>query len=142
MQPQHAEVSGLYISKERHQASLPLETATIVENWGIEGHRKSRADSKRQVYLIDESMLETFDIQPGDLQENVIVRGLDVNALQPGQRLRIGDALLEVTMPCTVCGELEELRPGLKEALRGRRGILTRVLSTGVVRLGDPIQIE
>ena len=65
-----------------------------------------------------------------------------VNTLPPGSRLRLGDALLEVTMACTVCGELDDLRPGLKEALRERRGILTRVVESGMVRLGDSISVE
>jgi MOSC domain-containing protein YiiM len=54
----------------------------------------------------------------------------------------VGGALLEITGPCTVCGELEQLRPGLKEQLRNRRGVLACVLETGVVRVGDPLIVE
>jgi MOSC domain-containing protein YiiM len=137
-----AQIGSLWISRERHTPMIALSEAEIVADWGLKDDRKARAGSKRQVYLVDEHTLSSVELQPGDLNENITVRGLDVNALQAGQLVRIGDALLEVTGPCTVCGELENVRPGLKEALRGRRGVLTRVLQGGVVRVGDPLTIE
>lgn len=142
MSTQQAEVRGIFISQQRHTPSLPLDQTTIVADWGLQDDRKARAGSKRQVYLVDEATLAAVDVQPGDLNENLIIRGLDVNALAPGQSVRVGGALLEITGPCTVCGELEQVRPGLKELLRNRRGVLARVLETGVVRLGDLLTVE
>jgi MOSC domain-containing protein YiiM len=49
--------------------------------------------------------------------------------------------LLEVTVPCTPCGHMDEIREGLKEALRGRRGVLCRVLEPGQIRRGDTIEV-
>lgn len=142
MSTQQAEVRGIFISQQRHTPSVPLDQTTIVADWGLQDDRKARAGSKRQVYLVDEATLAAVDLRPGDLNENLIIRGLDVNALEPGQSVRVGGALLEITGPCTVCGELEQVRPGLKELLRNRRGVLARVLETGIVRLGDPLTVE
>lgn len=135
-------VGSLWTSRERHTPMIALSEAEIITDWGLKDDRKARAGSKRQVYLVDEGTLRSVDLQPGDLNENITVRGLDVNTLQAGQRVRIGETLLEVTGPCTVCGELENVRPGLKEVLRGRRGVLTRVIHGGIVRVGDPLMIE
>ena len=137
-----AEVCGIFISKQRNTPMIPLRETEIVADWGLRDDRKARAGSKRQVLLLDEATLQSVALQPGGLQENITVRGLDVNALESGQRVRVGDALLEVTGPCTVCGELETVRPGLKEELRDRRGVLTRVLRTGRTCLGDPVVVE
>ncbi|MBV9788166.1 MAG: MOSC domain-containing protein [Chloroflexi bacterium] len=137
-----AEVSGIFISQQRHTPMLPLTETEIIADWGLKDDRKARAGSKRQVLLVDEATLQSVELQPGELNENLTIRGLDVNTLQPGQYVRIGDALLEVTGPCTVCGELENVRSGLKEELRDRRGMLTRVLATGTVRLGDALTVE
>jgi len=141
MNDAQATVSGIFRSVERGAPMESLPEATIVADRGIEGDRKARAGSKRQVYLVDETTLRSVELEPGALRENITVRGIEVNQLPPGSRLRLGGALLEIIMPCTVCGELDELRPGLKDALRERRGILTRVVEGGVVRLGDPIEI-
>lgn len=142
MSEQHATVSGIFISKERGTAMIPLTETTVVADWGLQDDRKARAGSKRQVYLVDAATLQSVELQPGDLNENITVHGLDVNTLQPGQRVRLGSARIEITMPCTVCGELEKVRAGLKEALRDRRGVLAQVLETGVVRVGDPLIVE
>lgn len=121
---------------------IALQEADILADWGLRDDRKARAGSKRQVLVLDEATLQSVDLQPGQLNENITVRGIDVNALSEGQRLRVGGALLEVTGPCTVCGELENVRSGLKEELRARRGVLTRVLETGTARIGDPVRIS
>lgn len=142
MKTYQAVVSGIFISQQRHAPSVPLNQTTIVADWGLQDDRKARAGSKRQVYLVDEATLTEVELRPGDLNENLTIRDLDVNALKPGQHVRVGGALLEITGPCTVCGELEQLRPGLKELLRNRRGVLARVLETGQVRLGDPLIVE
>jgi MOSC domain-containing protein YiiM len=142
MDTQPATIIGIFVSAQRGTPMQALDRSEVVADWGLRDDRKARAGSRRQVYLLDEATLRSVDVQPGELRENLTIRGLDVNTLQPGQRLRIGGTLLEVTMPCTVCGELDDFRPGLKEALRDRRGVLTRVLETGSVQRGDAVTLE
>ena len=81
-----------------------------------------------------------MDLTPGILRENITTNGVNVNSLPIGQQLRIGDALLEVTMVCTPCNQMERIRPGLRKELWGRRGMLCRVLQGGILRPGDPIE--
>jgi MOSC domain-containing protein YiiM len=37
---------------------------------------------------------------------------------------------------------MDEIRQGLQEALRGRRGVLCRVIEPGRIRRGDRVEIE
>lgn len=141
MSTEQPRITHIFISRQRDEPMIALEQAEIIADWGLAGHRKSRPGSKRQIYLVDEATLASVDLHPGDLTENFTVRGMDVNALREGQRLRIGTALLEITGPCTVCGHLELIRPGLKEALSGRRGVLARALESGTVRVGDTVEV-
>jgi MOSC domain-containing protein YiiM len=80
-------------------------------------------------------------LSPGEIRENVTTRGLRLNDLAPGQRLDVGQAVLEVTGPCDPCSRMDEIRAGLQAALRGRRGILCRVLEGGRIRRGDAIRV-
>lgn len=137
-----SEIYGIFISEERHAPTTPLEHVEIIEDYGLSGDRKAKAGSKRQVLLVDEATLQLADLPAGALNENLAVRGIDVNALPIGQHLRIGDVVLEITGPCTVCGELDQIRPGLKDTLRGRRGVLSRVLHGGTVKVGDVIRVD
>jgi MOSC domain-containing protein YiiM len=74
------------------------------------------------------------------IRENITTDGLNVNSLQLGQQLRIGEVRLEVSMVCTPCDQMETIRPGLRKELWGRRGMLCRVLEGGVIRRGDAIE--
>ena len=114
--------------------------ARLVAGSGIEGCAHARAGGKRQVLLVDQETLQAMDLAPGIIRENITTEGLAVNSLDIGERLRIGKSLLEVSMICTPCDQLEKLRPGLRREIRGRRGMLCRVLEGGVVHGGDRIE--
>jgi len=112
-----------------------------LEDLGFEGCVHARPGSKRQVLLVESESLDAMGLPPGIIRENITTEGLNVNGLEAGTRLRIGEALMEVTAPCTPCDLMERIRPGLRRDLRGRRGMLCRVLQSGVIRRGDSIEM-
>jgi len=114
--------------------------ARLIAEFGLEGCAHARSNNKRQVLLVDYESLDAMRLEPGIIRENITTDGLAVNALPIGQRLRIGESLLEVAAVCTPCDQLEKIRPGLRREIRGRRGMLCRVLESGVVRTGDRIE--
>ena len=116
-----------------------LHRAELVPGLGLAGCTHARSGGKRQVLLVDQETLDAMELKPGIIRENITTRGLNVNGLALGERLRIGDALLEVSAVCTPCDQLEKVRPGLRRELYGRRGMLCRVLEGGMVRAGDAI---
>ena len=81
-----------------------------------------------------------MNLEPGVIRENITTSGLNVNGLEIGQRLRVGETRLEVSAVCTPCDQLEKIRPGLRKELWGRRGMLCRVMEGGMIRRGDPIE--
>lgn len=111
------------------------------QDLGLEGDRHARAGSTRQVLLMDEETLASFGLAPGAVKENVTTRGIAFNTLTPGMRLRIGSALIEITKSCTPCSRMDEIRPGLRTALEGQRGMLARVVEGGEMCVGDAITI-
>ncbi|HMI53735.1 MAG TPA: MOSC domain-containing protein [Candidatus Saccharimonadales bacterium] len=122
---------------------LPMEELAATEvliDRGFKGCAHARPGSKRQVLLVDSETLESMELQPGVIRENITTRGLNVNSLVPGEQLTIGSVRLEVSMVCTPCDQLERLRPGLRRELWGRRGMLCRVLEGGQIRRGDQIE--
>jgi MOSC domain-containing protein YiiM len=118
-----------------------VEVAEAIENKGFKGCIHGRPGSKRQVSLIDIETLEKFGIAPGAVKENITTRGLDFRRLVPGQRLRIGASLLEITIPCDPCSRMDEIRQGLQHELQGQRGWLCRVVETGKIKRGDRIEV-
>jgi MOSC domain-containing protein YiiM len=118
-----------------------LEVARAIGDKGIEGCIHGRVGSKRQVLLMESETLEKLAVKPGAVKENITTRGIAFNLLAPGQRLRVGESLLEITVACEPCLRMNEIRAGLEEELRGQRGWLCRVLNGGVIRPGDAIDM-
>jgi MOSC domain-containing protein YiiM len=134
-----ARVQNLFRAPKKHLPVEELSDVRALGDVGFEGCAHARSGGKRQVLLVDRETLEAMDLRPGVLWENVTTEGLNVNDLQIGQQLRVGEARLEVSAVCTPCDQMEAIRPGLRKALWGRRGMLCRVLEGGVVRRGDSI---
>jgi MOSC domain-containing protein YiiM len=104
------------------------------------------------VELFDELREKGFDVQPGDLGENITTSGIDLLALPTGTRLRIGaTAVVEVTGLRNPCIQLNTFQKGLMAAtldkdadgnLIRKAGIMSIVLADGDVRPGDAVQAE
>lgn len=116
-----------------------LETVAV-RDFGMEGCAHARSTGQRQLLLVDHETLDATGLRPGAIRENITTEGLNVNGLRPGQQLRVGEARLEVSAVCTPCDQLEKVRPGLRRELRGRRGMLCRVIEGGAIRRGDSIE--
>jgi len=119
-----------------------LATARAVADSGLDGCAHARPGGKRQILLVDVETLGSMNLEPGIIRENITTQGLDVKGLQVGQKLRVGGAVLEVSAACEPCELMESIRPGLQQALLGRRGMLCRVLSGGMLQRGDAIVMQ
>ena len=76
----------------------------------------------RQVHLFhaelfDELAQDGFQVGPGDLEENITTRGIDLLNLPEGTLLRIGpDAVVQVTGLRNPCRQINRFQPGLLKA--------------------------
>ncbi|MDX3246749.1 MOSC domain-containing protein [Streptomyces sp. ME18-1-4] len=147
------------------------DSVTLLAGLGVEGDVHSGVTVKhrsrvkqdptqpnlRQVHLIHEELFEEvraagFEVMAGQLGENVTTRGIDLLALPVGTMLRLGaEAVLEVTGLRNPCAQIDDFQKGLlKQVVRQdangrpefRAGIMSVVLSGGVVRPGDSITVE
>ena len=132
-----ASVHNLFRAPKKHVPMEELREERILADFGMEGCAHAQPGGNRQILLVDRETLEAMELRPGLLRENITTDGLNVNSLQIGQRLRLGEARLEVTMLCTPCNQMQRIRPGLRKELWGRRGMLCRVLQGGILRPGD-----
>lgn len=118
----------------------PLPLIYAETDRGFPGDSHARPGSPRQILLMDVETLEALGLSPGAVRENITLQGIPLTDLRPGDRLQVGEAVLEITRPCTPCGRMDEIRPGLQKALRGQRGMLARVLQGGWIRRGDAVR--
>ena len=134
-------VSQLFVAVAPRQPMREMQQVLAVANKGFQSCIHGKHGSPRQVLLVDTETLAEFGLAPGVVKENVTTEGLGIGTLNPGEQLRIGEALLEVTGSCEPCHRMDEIRMGLQRELEGRRGILCRVIKGGTVCRGDAIEL-
>lgn len=122
---------------------LPMHEVSSCEAVAGKGLRDdiSFGRSRRQVLLIDESILRDFDLSPGDVRENITLSGVDTSGLTKNSRIQIGAVTLQITGPCAPCAFLDSLEEGLSDRMEGKRGVLAKVLSDGTLQVGDSVQV-
>ena len=96
-----ARVEHLFTSLVHGFPVREVDEAQSIFDKGFEGCIHGRRGSKRQVLLMEAETLERLRVLPGEVKENVTTRGLDHRAVGEGDRLRIGEAILEVTALAT-----------------------------------------
>jgi len=126
----------------------PMETpesVNLIAGLGIEGDRHATDEGvrkARQVLLMDEETLESFGLASGEVRENITTSGIDLVATPAGATLAVGgEVVLKITGPCAPCARMDEIRPGLRLELDGKRGILASVVRGGTIRVGDAIRV-
>lgn len=130
-----------------HYARTSLYSARLIAGHGIEGDLNGGGHPDRNLNIMSYETLERlkgegFSTQPGEMGEQVIVRGLDVNVLPAGTRLKFGEnAVIEVVKPRTGCDRFEAIQGKPSTAAAGRMGVMARVITGGDVRSGDSVSV-
>ena len=117
------------------------ESAVAIAGHGLEGCAHARPETKRHVLFASAEHMRAVGVEPGTIKENLTVEDGDVETWPVGQRVRVGEALFEISMICDPCSKMDEIRPGLQAELEGRRGMLAQVVESGTVTAGDAIEL-
>ena len=164
-------IIGLARDGSHRFSKVPCESITLLAGLGVEGDahagrlvqhlsrmaKDPNVPNLRQVHLIHAELFEElagmgFGVGPAELGENVTTRGLDLLGLSRGTRLRLGgEALIEITGLRNPCQQIDGLAKGLMAATLGKAadgslirkcGVMAVVVTGGLVRLGDAIELE
>ena len=128
----------------------PQRVLAIAER-GLEGdHRLTKTPgSARQVTIISREFIQQIaqftgkkDIHPGLLRRNLVVSGINLNALRY-QQFTIGNALFEATALCHPCSRMEaSLGKGGVAAMLGHGGLCARIIRSGEIEIGDTVLVR
>lgn len=133
--------------KTRQPMEVLKETFANIGGLTNDRANKGNPNNKRQVTLIQHehikavaSFLGKSTIDPALIRRNIVVEGINLNALKDKQ-FKIGEAILEMTGFCFPCSRMEEnLGKGGFNAMRGHGGINCLVIEEGKIRIGDEIK--
>ncbi len=141
-------VTWIGLRPARREALETVEQAILDPAVGVIGdHYRSRGQRTRQVTLIQAEHLAAIasylglqDLPPDRLRRNIVVSGINLLALQ-NEQIQLGEAVIEGTGACHPCSRMEaEFGPGGYNAVRGHGGITARIVTAGLVRVGDTVR--
>jgi MOSC domain-containing protein YiiM len=124
------------------EALAPVESVRAVRGCGLEGDRHFRPEGQRPggaITLIEAEVLDAVGLSGPESRRQVVVSGVRLNDLV-GRRFRVGEVDCLGVEICEPCLHLQSLtRPGLIADLLHRGGLNADVLSSGTIRVGDPV---
>jgi hypothetical protein len=141
MNPKGSTISHIFLKTSHGAPMEAVKSATAITGEGLQNDI-SRGRKLRQILIVDALTIQEFGLSPGALRENIILEGQSLSSAEAGTVIRIGAAKLEVTLGCSPCDFLDDIRPGLQDDLEGRRGTLCRVLDGGVITVGDSVTLS
>jgi MOSC domain-containing protein YiiM len=148
--PQTGHLQWIGLRPARRAPLVMVDAVEALADGGLAGdHRVAAAHGRRQVSLIQAEHLPAIaalcgrtTVPPAWLRRNLVVSGINLLALKD-RRFTIGAVTLEGAGPCAPCSRMEEiLGPGGYNAMRGHGGIVARVITGGVLRVGDAVAVE
>ena len=137
------EVIAVSISEVCTEPKQNQGKGRLIAGYGVEGDSHAGL-SEREVSMLGIEAIRSLNLEhdaeavPGSFAENITMMGIDLPSLPVGQRLKVGEALLEVVQ---IGKPLDETHTydfkGF--SLLPTKGIFCRVLESGEVGRGDPI---
>lgn len=140
------EIVSVNISEKKGVIKKPVESIEL-NNKGIEKDAHA-GDWHRQVSLLAEESVRSFEkslgrhIEYGEFAENITTKGVVLHKTKPGDKLKIGNTLLEVTQIGKKChGSNCEIFKQVGSCVMPTEGIFAKVLQGGSIKAGDQSEL-
>ncbi len=134
-------IDRLFYKPLRGKPVIEVDSLNLIKGYGIENDIHGYYGNPRQVLIVSQSTLKDFNLQGGNLWENIVVDE-DIESYQSGQVIRIGEqVLIRLMFHCEPCKNLEQVQLGLMKKINTRRGFLGIVVEGGIIKPQDTITL-
>ncbi len=136
-------VTELFISVKNKERENKNEIVMDIEGILEDKYYNKEIDRSILITSIDSYILAKdngIDIKYGSLGENILI-DLNPYNLNFGDKLLIGEVILEITHNCTICNSLAKVDPNLPKILKTDRGIFAKTFKGGKIQKNDKVTI-
>jgi len=138
-------IEAVCTSAKKGVVKKEQESVVLKAGWGIEGDAHA-GDWHRQVSLLAAESIELVrevlpTLKKGAFAENIITRGVALDRVGIGNRLRVGTtAVLEITQIGKECHNSGcAIKRATGDCIMPREGIFAKVIEGGTIAPGDSI---
>ena len=136
---------GRHEDQEGYKRISVIE-ARLVADYGIEGDGKGGREGRHLNVMAAETIgklaADGLYTAPGALGEQIVIDGLAIDSLAAGTRLRIGaEAVIELVKLRTGCEIFERYQRVAADSVAGRIGMMAVVVTSGPIRIYDPVVV-
>jgi len=141
-----ARVVAVNISEKKGVPKKPIEVGELIENFGLKGDAHA-GNWHRQVSLLGVESIEKMKeigikgLCYGKFAENITTEGIELYKLEVGTRIRIGDAVLEISQIGKECHKKCAIYHQVGDCVMPREGIFAKVIKGGEIKAGDEIVV-
>lgn len=138
-------VVAICTSVKKGTKKKEVKEIELVEDFGLKGDAHG-GKWHRQVSLLAKEEIDSFNkkggkVVYGDFGENLVTEGIDLASLSVGDKVIIGDALIEITQLGKKCHDKCEIFYSVGECIMPTKGIFGKVLKGGDITLGEKIEL-
>ncbi len=142
----NARVAAVCISEKKGTSKRNVHSAEAIKGYGLKDDAHA-GKWHRQVSLLALEDIEVMrrkglDLHPGDFAENITTKGIKLESLAIGTKLKIGNEVtLKVSQIGKVCPHPCAIFYKIGHCIMPKKGIFTEVVKGGTIRTGDVIKV-
>jgi len=117
----------------------------LVKDHGIKDDKFALKNLDQSVLIVpidayEITKKEGIELEFGSLGENILV-DFNIMDLPINTKLKIGDAVVEITQKCTMCNHLAVFDKRVPRLVRNHRGVYCKIIESGIVKKGMSVEV-
>lgn len=141
-------IVAVNISKKKHIPKKNIEKGEFKVNHGLVGDAHA-APGIRQVSLLAKESYDKFEktnfkkicLKKGIFAENLTTQGIVLHKLKIGTKLKINNVILEISKIGKECHTICTIAKEVGSCIMPKEGVFAKVLESGVISVGDWIEV-
>nr|WP_297404919.1 copper homeostasis protein CutC [uncultured Cetobacterium sp.] len=138
-------VIAICISEQKGTEKHIVERGNLISNFGLENDAHG-GNWHRQISLLEVEQINSFNEKGGNVDfgafgENLIIQGINLKTLSIGAKLKIGNAILEITQKGKECHHHCKIYHRVGDCIMPREGVFAKVLVGGEIKPLDAIEV-
>lgn len=145
-------VFSINCSKIKGVSKTPLKSGSLIAGYGLDKDAHA-GNELRQISLLaiesirkqkecDKVKKTEISLKEGDFAENITTEGIDLAALEIGNKLKVGDnAVIEISKIGKDCHKYCAIYYKIGDCIMPKEGIFAKVLIGGEIKVGDNIEV-